>query len=142
MGLIILDHEDRLEDNSQLPLLTALPCFLGFFFNAILISEITAEERGSDVGALSAGGFWLLILLRRLPGGPPVHPPELQEAGGEGTHRLSWKTPKQVKNCGEKNPKFNEGLRKCCWMTVKESTATNEIPVIYDYSFLLALCRL
>lgn len=90
--MIILEHGDGLEDNSQLPLLTALPPSL-LFFNLILISEITAEERGSDLGALSAGGFWLLILLRRLPGGPPVHPPELQEAGGEGTHRLSRKAP-------------------------------------------------
>lgn len=55
-------------------------------FVLLLISESAAEERGPDVGALAARGSRLLVLLRRLPGGPPVHPAELQEAGGEGTH--------------------------------------------------------
>lgn len=122
-------------------------------FVPVLISESTAEECSPDVGALAARGSRLLILLRRLPGGPPVHPAELQEAGGEGTHWLSWKASKQVEETGKNTrlKKKNSCKAVIKWLWERKKTKNPNKPHSKKDSWcpppiwllsVLALCRL
>lgn len=136
---LILEHRHVLRI-THLPVLNALACCFSIL---ILISETTTEECGPDVRALSAGGIWLLVLLRRIPGGPPVHPTQLQQAGGEGTHRQSWKSSKQVKEPG-KMSHIQQQLQTFYWIIVKQilSTDSSHPFLSPSYASLLVLCQL